>query len=179
MRFQMEKMTAENLPEIMDVMEDARKSVTKQEWFVADEEDYVKQVLEGNGFLVGAREEESRELAGFFMVFYPDARDNLGQYAGLTEKELSKVIYMDSAAVKEKYRGNGLQGRMLRQAEALLRQNQKEKGQTVQYGMCTIHPDNISSLRTMEKNGYEIAARRKLYGGLDRYILCKKIGSSL
>lgn len=174
MKFQIEKMTVENLSEIMDVMEDARKSVTKQEWFVADEELYVKQVLEGKGFLVGAREEESRELAGFFMVFYPETQDNLGKYAGLTGKELGKVVYMDSAAVKETYRGNGLQGRMLQKVEKLLREEQKEKGQDVQYYMCTVHPDNYSSLCTMKKNAYEIISKEKLYGGLERYVLCKK-----
>lgn len=174
MEFQIEKMTINNLPEIMEIMENARQSVKEAEWFVADEEAYVRQVLEGNGFLVGAREEKSRELVGFFMVFYPEAQDNLGQYAGLTGEELGKVVYMDSAAVKERYRGNGLQGRMLQKAEALLREEQTEKGQDVQYYMCTVHPNNHSSLYTMKKNGYEIVAREKLYGGLDRYILCKK-----
>ena len=169
MEFQIEKMTIKNLPEIMEIMENARQSVKEAEWFVADEEAYVRQVLERNGFLVGAREEKSRELVGFFMVFYPEAQDNLGQYAGLTGEELGKVVYMDSAAVKERYRGNGLQGRMLQKAEA-----QTEKGQDVQYYMCTVHPNNHSSLYTMKKNGYEIVAREKLYGGLDRYILCKK-----
>ena len=174
MKFKIEKMTVENLPEIMEVMEDAHKSVGKQEWFVADEEAYVKQVLEGKGFLVGAREEESRELAGFFMVFYPEAQNNLGQYAGLTGEELGKVVYMDSAAVKESYRGNRLQGQMLQEAERLLKEQQKKQRQNVQYCMCTVHPDNHSSLHTMEKNGYEIVSREKLYGGLDRYVLCKK-----
>ncbi len=54
MEFQIEKMTIKNLPEIMEIMENARQSVKEAEWFVADEEAYVRQVLEGNGFLVGA-----------------------------------------------------------------------------------------------------------------------------
>lgn len=128
MEFQIEKMTIRELSEIMEIMENARQSVKKTEWFVSDEEEYVRQVLEGKGFLVGARETKSRELAGFFMVFYPNTQDNLGQYAGLTGEELGKVVYMDSAAVKEKYRGNGLQGRMLQKAEEVLKQQQKEKG---------------------------------------------------
>lgn len=174
MKFQIQKMTVENLPEIMEVMQDAHKSVGKQEWFVTDEEAYVKQVLEGKGFLVGAREEESRELAGFFMVFYPEAQNNLGQYAGLIGEELGKVVYMDSAAVKKAYRGNRLQGQMLQEAERLLKEQQKKQRKNVQYCICTVHPDNHSSLHTMEKNGYEIVSREKLYGGLDRYVLCKK-----
>ena len=174
MEFQIEKMTIRELSEIMEVMENARQSVKKTEWFVSDEEEYVRQVLEGKGFLVGAREAKSRELAGFFMVFYPNTQENLGQYAGLTGEELGKVVYMDSAAVKEAYRGNGLQGRMLRKAEEVLKEQQKEKGQDIQYCMCTVHPDNHSSLHTMEKNGYEIVSRESLYGGLDRYVLCKK-----
>ena len=69
MKFQIEKMTVENLPETMEVMEDAHKSVGKQEWFVADEEAYVKQVLEGKGFLVGAREEKAGNWQVFLWYF--------------------------------------------------------------------------------------------------------------
>ena len=97
MEFQIEKMTIKNLPEIMEIMENARQSVKEAEWFVADEEAYVRQVLERNGFLVGAREEKSRELVGFFMVFYPEAQDNLGQYYfqshSLTSYEWSKCRF--------------------------------------------------------------------------------------
>ena len=90
MEFQIEKMTIRELSEIMEVMENARQSVKKTEWFVSDEEEYVRQVLEGKGFLVGAREAKSRELAGFFMVFYPNTQENLGQYAGLTGEPMAE-----------------------------------------------------------------------------------------
>ena len=36
MEFQIEKMTINNLPEIMEIMENARQSVKEAEWFVSE-----------------------------------------------------------------------------------------------------------------------------------------------
>lgn len=174
MNFKIEQLTETDLPKIMQVMEEVKQSVEVKEWFVADDEAYVRKVLSEKGFIVGAAELESSELAGFFMVYYPDTENNMGTYAGLSKPELAKVVYMDSAAVKEKYRGNRLQQRMLAAVEEILQKRQKEAGLDRMYLMCTVHPDNVFSLRNMEKGGYKIVTRAKMYGGLERYILCKK-----
>lgn len=175
MEFIIKQAGGEHLREIMEVMADAEKTVEKKEWFASDDEAFIKDVLDKNGFIIGAWEQETKEMAGFFAVVFPDKTDNMGKYAGLSGEELKKVIYMDSAAVKAKYRGNRLQQKMLLAAEAELDRRLENADTDCQYRMCSVHPDNSYSLHNMEKNGYGIAARAKLYGGLDRYVLCKNV----
>lgn len=175
MEFLIDRAGMKHLPGIMEVMADAEKTVQKKEWFAADNEKFMQSILSGKGFIIGAWEKDTKEMAAFFAVVIPDKKDNMGKYAGLSEEELQKVVYMDSAAVKAKFRGNKLQQKMLLAAEEELDKRQKEERQDCQYRMCSVHPENSYSLQNMTGNGYEIAARTELYGGLDRYVLCKKV----
>lgn len=153
---------------IMKVMEEARTTTLHGEWFVADDENFVRDHLEENGFIVVAETQEG-EIAGFFLVKYPCLEENLGTYLDYTEEELKKVAVMDSAAVAGSYRGNRLQEKMLKAAE---KQIDKKR---FCYLMCTVHPDNRYSLSNMERNGYIIRKKILCYGGLSRYILEKTI----
>lgn len=173
-KFVLETLKVEHLPQIMALMKEAMETVEQKDWFAADDEPFMRDVLEKNGFIVGAWEGRSMELAGFFAVVFPDEEENMGKYAGLLGEERKKVVYMDSTAVKGKFRGNKLQQKMLAAAEAELLKRQKENGADCQYRMCSVHPDNSYSLNNMRKAGYEIVARTELYGGLERYVLCKK-----
>lgn len=175
MKFYLNLGSLDCLEEIMEVQEEAKRTVKKQEWFATDDGEYMSAILREKGFVITAREEESRELAGFFSVYFPGKTENLGEFAGLSGEELFQVVHMDSAAVREKYRGWGLQRLMLARAEEELDSGMKEKGETLQYRMCTVHPDNLYSLRNMEQAGYELITKARLYGGLERYVLCKKV----
>lgn len=152
----------------MVIMEEAKASSVHPEWFVADSAEYVRAHIEGKGFVILA-ETGQGEAAGFFLVKRPEPEENLGRFLSFTGEQLACVAVMDSAAVKGKYRGNGLQGRMLREAERLV----KKAG--FRFLMCTVHPDNRFSLDNMEKNGYQIQKTVRCYGGLLRHVLMKEI----
>ena len=77
---------------IMKVMNEAQGDKEHPDWFVADNEDYIRAHL----------------------------KDNLGTYLDFDEEQLAHVAVMDSAVVGNAYRGNGLQGRMLDSAENFL-----------------------------------------------------------
>lgn len=175
MEFIIEQAGPGHLASIMEIMKDGCTTVAEKSWFAPDDEEDIRRIFMGKGFVIGAWEVESREMAGYFTVVYPDKKDNMGKYAGLFGKELEKVVYMDSAAVKAKYRGNALQRKMLDAAQQELRKRLKESGQSCQYQMCTIHPENQFSLNNMRQKGFEIVGRGTFYGGLDRYVLCRKI----
>ena len=96
----------------------------------------------------------------------------LGTYLDFDEEQLSHVAVMDSAVVCCAYRGNGLQGHMLEEAERLLDTDQ------YYYLMCTIHPDNQFSRHNMESHGYEVKRTALCYGGLPRCILLKELTES-
>lgn len=70
---------------------------------MADDEAYVRAHLEQKGFSVVA-EASDGEIAGFFIIKYPDKDDNLGTYLGFDDRQLSQVAVMDSAAVDTAFR---------------------------------------------------------------------------
>ena len=166
MTFQIRRATQEDLPQIMEIMEEAAGNHVHPDWFVDDDSEFVREHLDHHGFVVVA-EAPGGKIAGFFLVKEPKEEENLGKYLDFSPQELAKVAVMDTAAVKSDYRGNGLQGKMLEGAEKLL-------DSRFTYLMCTIHPDNIYSLHNMQSHGYEVRKTVKCYGGLDRHILLKK-----
>lgn len=174
MEFIFEKAIQENQDEIWEVMKEAAQTVKKKEWFAAGDKGYIKEILEGKGFIILAREAKSKELVGFFIVVIPGEEDYMGDYAGIPKEENDKIVHLDTAAVKSDFRGNKLQRRMLEKAEEELVKIMKEKHHAIQYRLCSVHPENTFSLLNMTENGYEIKARTQLYGGLERFVLCKK-----
>ncbi|MDO4340272.1 MAG: GNAT family N-acetyltransferase [Eubacteriales bacterium] len=166
MEFKIRKANRKDLTGIMEVMEEAAGNLQHPDWFVADEETAVKEHLEKDGFGMAAEASDGR-IVGFFLVKYPKPEENLGVYLDYPPEKLGKVALMDSCAVRQAYRGYGLQGRLLQGAEEYL---DTEK---YTYLMCTVHPDNRFSLSNMQKNGYMIQATVQCYGGLLRHILVK------
>ncbi len=175
MEFIFEKAVQGDEDEIWTIMEEAAQTVKKKEWFAAGDKAYIKEILEGKGFIILARETKSRELAGFFIVVIPGEEDYMGGYAGVPKEDIDKIVHLDTAAVKCSFRGNKLQQRMLEKAEEELIQKMKEQDHTIQYRLCSVHPENTFSLLNMTENGYEIKARTQLYGGLERFVLCKTV----
>lgn len=167
MEFTIRRAGTEDLGGIMKLMEEAKADTAHPDWFFADEEAYVREHLDGDGFVITACTQDGG-IAGFFLVKKPELSDNLGNYLDFTKEQLKRVAVMDSAVVGSAWRGNGLQGRMLKKAEELL------AGECT-YLMCTIHPDNIYSLGNMQKHGYEVKKTVRCYGGLLRHILLKEI----
>ena len=168
MKFVMRKAVPEDIPGIMNIMDSAKTDLDDPDWFVADDEAFVRSHVDGDGFIVVA-ESEMNSIAGFFLVKVPRLEENLGTFLDFTEEELEKVLVMDSAAVDRRYRGNGLQGRMLEAAERMAVPGKYK------YLMCTVHPENKYSLQNMQKHGYEIKRTVYCYGGLKRHILLKKL----
>lgn len=167
MDFRIRQASLNDIDGIMEIMEEARCNTEHPEWFVADDAEFVKAHLEDKGFVIVAETPDGR-IAGFFLVKEPELEENLGTYLGFTKDQLARVAVMDSAAVGSRFRGHGLQGKMLEAAEAVL---DKER---FSYLMCTIHPDNRYSLHNMCSHGYEVKMKTKCYGGLERYILLKE-----
>lgn len=166
MEFLIRQAEEKDIPGIMCVMREAETDHAHPDWFVSDDEAFVRKHLRDKGFVIAAEAPDGR-IAGFFLVKYPQSEENLGNALNYTEEQLAKVAIMDSAAVASEFRGNGLQGRMLEEAERHL--------DTVRYPylMCTVHPDNRYSLSNMQKHGYEIQITTECYGGLKRHILLK------
>ena len=168
--FEILRCTKNDIPEILAVMREAEAGLTSRDWYVTDGRDFFEAHMEREGFVLKAVERQSGRLAGFLAVRIPgESRDNLGRFLGLTEADLLRTAHMESAAVASAFRGHGLQGRMMAEAERMLR----ERG--FSWLMGTVHPENIYSRNHFLKLGYEAAVRTEMYGGLPREIMVKKL----
>lgn len=168
MNFLFRKASGQDVSGIMEIMNEAAADREHEEWFVSSDEEYVNRHLQEKGFVIVA-EEEHGKMAGFFLVMYPNEKENLGNYLNFTPENLKKVVLMDTAVVASDFRGFGLQGRMLQEAEKYI-DTQKYK-----FALCTVHPDNIYSLRNMQNHGYQVQKTVQCYGGYTRYVLMKKL----
>lgn len=181
--------TAEDVLCIMALMNVAVSAATPKDWYVTDDEDFVRRHIDGEGYTL--KYIIDGELAAFLIVRHPgEAEDNLGrellnisaesvhmcatENLSVTTKAtmqefLHRVAHMESAAVHPNYRGKGLQGKLLQRAEEI------EASRGTRFLMATVHPDNVYSLRNLEIAGYKCILETEKYGGLRRKVLCKEL----
>lgn len=154
--------------EIEKVMNEVSSQLADRTLYVTGDRAYIQNHISEQGFTVLAVCGE--RVAGFLIVHLPgETPDNLGYDAGLPREEIPYVGHMDSAAVREEYRGHGIQRMMMMEGEIQL----KRRG--YRYAMATVSPDNPYSLENCRKLGYQTAAAKRKYGGLLRLIVMKNL----
>lgn len=140
-----------------------RDAMDNTEWFALDPDDELR-ALTADGSMEFWMAESGGRLAAVFSIIRPGLRDfNLGYDLGFGEEDLLRVTHMDTAAVHPDFRGQGLQKRMMAQAEDSL------SGRIL---LCTIHPDNRYSLGNARALGYRVEKQVQKYGSI-RFILRK------
>ena len=78
--FRIRKAEMTDVDEIMAVMHEAKNDKEHPDWFVSDDEEYVRTHIEEQGFVIVAQTADG-SVAGFFIIKYPENReDNLGTY---------------------------------------------------------------------------------------------------
>lgn len=171
MNFRIEKATIDEAQQIADLIEEVYEAMPQKEWYVPDNAEYTNSMMASRkGVVYKAVEEESGELAAILMALYPGVcEENLGNEIGLSVNQQTEVVHMESAAVRPKYRGHGLQARLMDTAEKEAIQRNKH------YLMCTIHPSNDFSKNNALKLGYHVMTTKLKYGGKIRDILLKMV----
>ena len=165
----------EDVKDIVYVMEEAVRSMERPEWFVSDNETFIREQIGEDdpeaetAPLVPFAPFTSR-IGAFLIVKFPGLSEkNLGHILGMPNEQLLKVAHMESAAVLPSWRGMGLQGRLLKAAEKEL------LGGPHTLLMATVHPENRFSLENFLREGYEVKATVRRYGGLLRHVLLKDV----
>lgn len=151
---------------IYELMKSIYEGLEDKSLFFCDDLDYVKEHICESGFAVKV-ECEGVIVASIITRFPNECEDNLGRDIGLKDCKLCKVAHLESIVVDEKYRGFGLQDKLIKYAEKLV----YEKG--YKYVMATVSPDNTYSLNNFKKNGFEVVCVKEKYGGLIRAVLVK------
>ena len=105
------------------------------------------------------------------MVKYPGLTDeNLGyDIFPKDTNALEKVLHMDSSTVLPEHRGHGLEAKMIAYAESLVDTSKYH------YSFATVAPDNPASLKSLERNGYQVMVTKEKYGGLMRCVMMKTL----
>ncbi len=125
-------------------------------------------ILAGGGKMVGVFADG--RLVAFRALLVPGAdEEHLGSDVGLDSAELASVIYQEISTVSPRYRGYRLQKIM---AGVLMEQLKVEDYKHV---CATVAPFNIASLKDKFSQQMEIAALKKKYGGVLRYVFVKHI----
>ena len=155
--------------EIWSVMDTCANTMEHKEHFICDDLDYVKDILSGHGFCIVACD-TTRNIVGNLLVKYPGlSEENLGYDVSLPTEELPKVLHMDSASVLPKHRGHHLESRMISYAETLVDTSKYH------YAFATVAPENTASLKSLEKNGYQVMLTKEKYGGVMRCVMMKEL----
>lgn len=111
-------------------------------------------------------------------MHFPKAdKDNLGLHLYHSDDDIYKVAHMETIAVLPYHKGYQLMQKMLLKAEDILRSQYPGK---FKHLMATVHPDNMPSLKSFEKVGYNIIDRTEnKYGpNLPRFTVRKELGQS-
>ena len=185
--------TFEEAYEIWSIMDICYQALEHKEYFICDDLEYVKNILSGNGFGVAACDHNGK-IVGNLLVKYPGITDeNLGYDVFVTSKNsknefinsllnrinnsdiqltsdnLNRVLHMDSASVLPDHRGHGLEQKMIAFAETLVDISK------YCYSFATVAPENTASLKSLEKNGYQVMVVKEKYEGLVRCVMMKTL----
>ena len=69
--FRIRKAEMADVDEIMAVMHGAKNDKEHPDWFVSDDEEYVREHIEEQGFVIVAQTADG-SVAGFFLIKYPE-----------------------------------------------------------------------------------------------------------
>lgn len=154
---------------IWQIMDTCFQALEHKDYFFFDDLDYVKDILSGHGFGIVACDADNH-IIGNLLVKYPRlTEENLGHDVLLPTEELNKVLHMDSATVLPEHRGHGLEAKMISYAETLVDTSK------YCYSFATVAPENLASLKSLERNGYEVMVTKEKYGRFLRNVMMKKL----
>lgn len=168
MELTIRKGTLSDTEAFLSLLEDVRQGMDQPEWFYLDPPEYVRQQLRSGRMQLWVAMDENKLAGALSVLILGEDPENYGWDLGFSREELLQSVNMDSAAVYPRYRGLGLQGKLLEQAERELKAAEKH------ILLCTVHPDNRFSLENVLKQGYRIRKRYEKYDSV-RYLLRKDI----
>lgn len=168
MDFLIQKGGMEDTEDFLKLLENVRQGMEHKEWFYLDPPEVLREAMQSGIMELWTAKDDGILVAGFNILRPGMAEYNYGYDLGLSEEDLMMVINMDSVAVHPDYRGRGLQRKLIQCAEAYL------AGEGRHILLCTVHPENHSSLTNVLKQGYTIQKKLQKYDSV-RYILRKDI----
>lgn len=144
------------------------KLADKDLYAITTREEYIECITCG-GYILGCVTLDDELVAIGVYVKYGYSEHNYGYDLDISGDELLYVGQIQSTAVKEEYRGNGLQRIICNNLENIAR-----KEDTKVLG-ATVSPKNLYSLNNFKRMGYTVQKEKIKYGNYLRYILKKEL----
>ena len=167
-RYMVRRLTIADIAQIEAVQKDVVAALEDKAILQPLDRGELENIVGGNGVMLGAFVGE--QLIAFRALLDPlDDDEHLGRDGGLTEAQLSKVIYQEVSNVHPSYRGYGLQKTL-----ASLIMNEVDTSR-YHYVCATVMPFNIASLKDKFAQGLKIVALKLKYGGKLRYVFMKDL----
>ncbi|PIC84042.1 GNAT family N-acetyltransferase [Sporosarcina sp. P1] len=161
-------LTEDQLPEVVALQERVIAVLEQPEFLQSLTNEEFVYILRGNGIMAGAFVEG--RLVAFRAMLDPGEDDeHLGIDVGISQNELSNVLYSEISAVDPDFRGNGLQTTL---GKWLMEHVKKDR---YRYICTTVAPFNIPSLKDKFALGLRIKGLKVKYGHKLRYILFKDL----
>jgi len=168
MNLEIRKGTLADTEQFIHLLQEVRQEMSQKEWLYLDEPDEVRQMMK-DGTMELWLAMDGEWMAAAFDILHPGLDSyNYGYDLNFDESDLLRVINMDTIAVRSDYRGMGLHKKLLWEAEREI----APQGHRIL--LCTVHPDNIFSLRNFLEGGYAIERKLQKYGSV-RYLLRKDL----
>ncbi|HDX9588675.1 TPA: GNAT family N-acetyltransferase [Bacillus pseudomycoides] len=168
--FKVATLSPEHIEQILFVQDEVIEALENKENLQPLTVEEFKNILSGNGLMIGAFVGE--QLIAFRALLVPPLdEDHLGLDIGLTGEELKRVIYQEVSNVHPTFQGNGLQKILAKVIMAQL----KQSDHNYEYVCCTVAPFNIPSLKDKFAQGMEVAALKKKYSDRLRYVFVKEL----
>ncbi|MEH7457607.1 GNAT family N-acetyltransferase [Bacillus sp. JJ1127] len=170
--FTVAPLSLQHIGQILSVQDDVIEALENKENLQPLTLEEFQNILNGNGFMIGAFVDE--QLIAFRALLVPPIdEDHLGLDIGLTCEELERIIYQEVSNVHPTYQGNGLQKILAKVIMAQLKQLDNK----YDYVCCTVAPFNIPSLKDKFAQGMEIATLKEKYSDRLRYVFVKELQS--
>lgn len=150
------------LNEILEIQAANYKFIRDKSLYVPITYEELDDIFNEKGYVLGVV--VTSKLVGFrILSFYDDETIKLARKADLIDPK--KVIFFESTLVDYNYIGNGLQKRMINLSlEKIIDKSLFE------YGISTVSPKNIPSIKSLLKTGFYIKNNVAMYGGKERFI---------
>lgn len=169
--FSVQFLTVDDLPLIMKLQKKVENALSSSTILEPLSKEEFTVILSGDRLMIGVFVDE--KMIAFRALLEPEIdTEHLGIDAGLSEKDLPKVIYQEISTIDPDFQGNGLQNYMGKIVMKII------DNKHFRYVCATVAPFNIPSLKDKLKLGLEIVALKEKYGGKLRYIFMKDLAAS-
>lgn len=157
------------IDKIMSLQSEIYNFLDKKNFYYNTPKEEFINIINNIGKVIGCISEDDELIAIGVYAAYKLNEENYGYDFDFNEEDILQTANLESTIVLPKYRGNGLQRKLINILE------QYALKENIKYIGATADPDNIYSVNNIKSMGFEIVKEKEKYGGLRRYIFKKVI----